>query len=80
MKGTVQVLLQKPPVHLNLTELHSELQEVAGVEEVHELHVWQLNLSKVVGSFHVILAEGTDFMKVFFFFLVFLPPLFFFLK
>ena len=35
-----------------------------GVEDVHELHIWQLSESKVVASVHVLASRKHDFMQV----------------
>lgn len=64
VKGTAQVLLQKVPNTIDLPSLEKELMGVKGVEEIHELHVWQLNLTKSIASLHVILKPVTNFLKV----------------
>lgn len=47
------LLLQSCPPGLSVPELQRELAAVRGVEDVHELHVWQLTESYVVASVHV---------------------------
>ena len=37
---------------------------VDGVEEVHELHIWQLSESKLIASLHVRTTQNCDFMQV----------------
>uniref|UniRef100_A0A6A7G8G0 Zinc/cadmium resistance protein n=1 Tax=Hirondellea gigas TaxID=1518452 RepID=A0A6A7G8G0_9CRUS len=64
VRGTVSVLLQKVPHQIELSKLKKELLNVNGVLEIHELHIWQLNLVKIIGSMHAILLEETDFMIV----------------
>ena len=40
------------------------IREVDGVQDVHELHIWQLSESKVVASVHVLASRKHDFMQV----------------
>lgn len=47
------LLLQSCPPGLSVPELRRELTAVPGVEDVHELHVWQLTESYMVASVHV---------------------------
>ena len=47
-----------------MQEVEDAVRDVDGVQEVHELHIWQLSESKVIASLHVYATHGSDFMKV----------------
>ncbi|XP_077422386.1 proton-coupled zinc antiporter SLC30A1 [Vanacampus margaritifer] len=48
------LLLQATPPHVNLSDVRERIGSVPGVEEVHELHIWQLSDSLAVASVHVL--------------------------
>src|SRR5690606_14158121 len=52
-KSAGKILLQAVPGHINLEEVKDDLLNLPGVEDVHELHIWQLSDSKMVSSVHV---------------------------
>lgn len=52
------LLLQASPPHLNLSDLRGRMARVPGVQEVHDLHIWQLSQSVVVASVHVHCCPG----------------------
>ncbi|XP_061683618.1 proton-coupled zinc antiporter SLC30A1 [Syngnathoides biaculeatus] len=48
------LLMQATPPHVSLSDLRERIGSVPGVEEVHELHIWELSDSLVVASVHVL--------------------------
>lgn len=52
--GTVQLLLQKVPPEFTLSEIEQRIISVAGVKDVHDLHLWSLDGSLHVLSMHVV--------------------------
>eukprot|EP00033_Pygsuia_biforma_P002483 GCRY01002753.1.p1 GENE.GCRY01002753.1~~GCRY01002753.1.p1 ORF type:complete len:497 (+),score=128.03 GCRY01002753.1:314-1804(+) len=64
LKQCSLVLLQTTPRSIDIPRLRGELARVPGVINVHELHVWQLVDSKIVGTLHVTMQEEGQFMPV----------------
>jgi len=52
------VLLQGTPSTVPLDQLRNAILRIPGVLDVHELHVWSLSESKLVGSVHVLVQSG----------------------
>lgn len=52
-KSAGKILLQAVPGNINLEEVKADLGNLPGVEDVHELHIWQLSDTKMVSSVHV---------------------------
>jgi cobalt-zinc-cadmium efflux system protein len=52
--------VQAAPPGFDLTALHADLGAVAGVVDVHDLHVWTLTSEMDVASAHLMVAVGTD--------------------
>lgn len=57
LRATAEVLLEAAPAGLDLGELAAAMTAVAGVETVHDLHVWTLSSDVRALSAHVVL-EG----------------------
>lgn len=56
----VRILLQSAPEGLDLADLQAELEDLPGVVDVHDVHVWTLTSEMVVASAHLMVATGTD--------------------
>jgi cobalt-zinc-cadmium efflux system protein len=56
----VRILVQAAPPGFDLTALEADLGAVAGVVDVHDLHVWTLTSEMDVVSAHLMVAVGTD--------------------
>jgi cobalt-zinc-cadmium efflux system protein len=55
------LLLEGVPQHLDRDRIARDLSEhVAGLREVHHMHVWSLDGSRNMATLHACLAEGTD--------------------
>lgn len=59
-RTAIRVLVQAAPAHLNVTALQAELAAIAGVVDVHDVHVWTLTSEMDVASAHVMVASGVD--------------------
>jgi cobalt-zinc-cadmium efflux system protein len=57
LKGATEILMESTPHDMELTELTRSMETVAGVENVHDLHVWSLSSDVRALSAHVVL-EG----------------------
>lgn len=53
-KSASYILLQGVPASVSLEAVRQSIQDVDGVLNLHELHVWQLSESKIVASVHVL--------------------------
>jgi len=56
----LRILVQAAPPGLDLAALEAELRTVAGVVDVHDLHVWTLTSDMDVASVHLMVCDGTD--------------------
>jgi len=56
---TVGVLMEAAPHHIDVDALHGELELLAGVIEVHDLHVWTITSGMDAVSGHVTITTGT---------------------
>ena len=56
----LRILVQAAPPGVDLARLESDLRGVAGVVDVHDLHVWTLTSDMEVASVHLMVGDGTD--------------------
>lgn len=59
-RRAVRILLQAAPDHVDLDQLASDLGAIAGVVDVHDLHVWTLTSEMDAASAHLMVRDGTD--------------------
>ncbi|XP_004700197.1 zinc transporter 1 [Echinops telfairi] len=64
LKESALILLQTVPKQIDIKHLIKELRSVSGVEEVHELHVWQLAGSRIIATAHIKCEDPTSYMQV----------------
>lgn len=64
LKESALILLQTVPKQIDIKNLIKELRDVEGVEEVHELHVWQLAGSRIIATAHIKCEDPTSYMQV----------------
>lgn len=57
LRQAVNVLLEGTPPHIDLGEVEGTMAGVAGVRQVHDLHVWTLTSGKHAMSGHVVVVE-----------------------
>jgi cobalt-zinc-cadmium efflux system protein len=60
LSQTVNVLLEGVPPHLSVAEIEQAMLGVAGVRQVHDLHVWTLTSGRDAMSAHVLVATPGD--------------------
>ena len=67
LRQTLNVLLEGVPEGLGLSDVENEIRSVAGVADVHDLHVWTISSGKVSATVHVVAtvpdAQLTPLMK-----------------
>lgn len=64
LKDAVGVLLEGTPSDVNLTALREAVGKVAGVADVHDLHVWTLTSGINAMSAHAVLGDGVRYDDV----------------
>lgn len=57
VKDAVDVLLESTPAHISLEAVRAKLEAIAGVENVHDLHVWTVTSGVIAMSAHVLVRE-----------------------
>src|SRR5205809_1350878 len=62
IRDAIDILLEGTPAHINIVSLREELNRVAGVGSVHDLHVWTLTSGVLAMSCHVVAGDG-DFSR-----------------
>ena len=60
LKETLGVLMEDAPGHIDVDQVRTALLAVAGVDSVHDLHVWTITSGLVAASVHVVADEGQD--------------------
>ncbi|KAK2067014.1 hypothetical protein P8C59_000784 [Phyllachora maydis] len=51
------ILLQSAPLGVDLDDVKHDLEQIPGVESVHELHVWRLDQAKAIASAHIVVSD-----------------------
>jgi cobalt-zinc-cadmium efflux system protein len=64
VKESVDVLLEATPAHIVLADVHERLASVAGVDSVHDLHVWTVTSGVVAMSGHLVVMEPAEHQRV----------------
>jgi cobalt-zinc-cadmium efflux system protein len=59
-RDALRVLLQTAPAGLDVEAVQNDLASIAGVIDVHDLHVWTLTSDMEVASAHLMVANGAD--------------------
>lgn len=54
----VRILMEGTPVGLDLDALINDLESVDGVDDIHHVHVWQLDESRIAFEGHVVLTDS----------------------
>lgn len=64
LKESLNILLEGVPLDVELDKIEEALLAVAGVREIHDLHVWALTSGKNSLTVHLVLEAGDDEQKV----------------
>ena len=57
LRETLNILLEGTPRGMDLERITSEIQQIAGVNDVHDLHVWSLGSESHAMSCHIAIAD-----------------------
>ncbi|SPH16670.1 Cadmium, cobalt and zinc/H(+)-K(+) antiporter [Defluviimonas aquaemixtae] len=60
----IRILMLGAPPEMEADELRRAMEGEAGVEEVHHLHLWQMDERRTSVEAHLVLADGADFAEV----------------
>lgn len=60
LRDSVHILLEGAPPHLDLEEIRVALEQLDGVKEVHDLHLWSVTQGQETMSGHLVMVEGRD--------------------
>jgi cobalt-zinc-cadmium efflux system protein len=64
IRESLHVLLEGVPRHIRLREVAASLQQIDGIEGVHDLHVWRIGSGFDTLSVHLVVREEADWGKV----------------
>lgn len=64
LRQTVGVLMEGVPANLDFDAIGHALLEVAGVEGVHDLHVWHMGANEAALSAHVLIDAGSSWPRI----------------
>lgn len=64
LREAVDILMQKAPESVNITEIVEEIKKVDGVEDIHHLHIWQLNEEQVHFEAHINISDNFNMAQV----------------
>lgn len=59
-REAMRILVQEAPPDIDLDDVEAALSGIAGVVDVHDLHVWTLTSEMEVATAHLMVSEGTD--------------------
>src|SRR5690606_33692871 len=64
VRESVDVLLEAVPPHIDLREVRDALDQIPGVDEVHDLHVWTVTSGYFAMSGHAVVEDPRDHQRV----------------
>ncbi|PHT46731.1 hypothetical protein CQW23_15889 [Capsicum baccatum] len=60
LRTIFSLLMERTPKEVEIVQLESGLKSLAGVKDVHDLHVWAITIGKIVLSCHIVIEQGVD--------------------
>jgi len=57
LKSALLILMNATPEHIDIEEVRQSVEEVAGVDEIHHLHIWNVSAESVALAAHVIVPD-----------------------
>lgn len=61
--SAIQILMESAPKHIDINGVKDTISSIAGVNNVHDLHIWSINSSSVSLSVHIV-AEINDYERI----------------
>lgn len=59
IRQTIHILLESTPENIDLPKMVSDIRQVDGVQDIHDLHVWSINENLRMLSAHVVTSDMT---------------------
>jgi len=60
LKDSANILLEGVPRGIDAAEIHAAIRAMAGIREVHDLHVWAITSGSTSLSVHVVVGEDSQ--------------------
>ncbi|MFM8392655.1 MAG: cation diffusion facilitator family transporter [Acidobacteriota bacterium] len=60
----VNILLEGTPSHIDAREVEQALREVAGVQGIHDLHIWTITSGRHAVTAHVVVREASESRRI----------------
>lgn len=64
LKTIFSLLMERTPKEVDIVQLENGLKSLAGVKDVHDLHVWAITIGKIVLSCHVVTEPGVNHYEI----------------
>ena len=64
LRESVDVLLESVPAHIDLLDVQTAIDEIPGVDNVHDLHVWTVTSGFLAMSGHAVVARSEEHQRV----------------
>lgn len=64
LRECIHILLQSVPKHFNLEDIKQKLLSVDGIENIHDLHIWQLSNDITILTSHLECNADHNFMTI----------------
>ena len=64
LKESVDVLLESVPAHIDMVEVQRAIDEIPGVDNVHDLHVWTVTSGFLAMSGHAIVDQPAEHTRI----------------
>jgi cobalt-zinc-cadmium efflux system protein len=61
---SVNVLLEGVPAHINPTAVQTALRNIAGVQTVHDLHIWTLTSGRNIITAHIVVRDERESQRI----------------
>jgi cobalt-zinc-cadmium efflux system protein len=58
LKESTRILLEGTPLGMDLSAVTQSIRSIAGVQDIHDLHVWTISSGLIAGSCHLLLNEA----------------------
>ena len=61
---TLHIILQGIPADINISEISEKLQQLKGIEDIHDLHVWSVDGNYNILTVHVVMNKSLELEKM----------------
>ena len=64
LRESVDILLESVPAHIDMLEVQRAIDEIPGVDNVHDLHVWTVTSGFLAMSGHAVVSAPAEHTRV----------------